>query len=426
MGEHMVFVVGARRSGTNWLQRVLCTHPDVIGTHGESFLFSRGLVPLMGRFHHGSPSARELGSVFVDRERMIGAIRGVCDVVFGDLRELLGPADRLVDRTPEHVTCLDLIGEVYPEARVIHIIRDGRDVVRSLLSMEWGTQEAEVAAEEWRAAVVDGRKQGASLRHYREVRYESLLSDPARGFSDTFVWLGLDVDHDVISAAMEEANRAFTVDPKMATIASGKWREGLDPEALAVLERVAGGALEELGYTDDGSEPAPVTQSPDAVHAVQTSRSGGRSRIGGVAAALVDRATRRGRSHGGGAEWQMRERLHVGSQLVNSVLSALAVGSDDQLRPLLDDGVAVRLLGGAHSGYEGRGPDARELLLDVLGSDPVLRWRQRPGAVHSGVPTTTVFLSYEGPDATVEHRVLALTITGDRVSGVTYLHPGVG
>ncbi len=193
VAERVIFVVGSRRSGTNWLQRGLGAHPDVVCTNGESFLFSRGLVPLMDRFHHGNLGSPVVGSVYAHREGVIGAIRQLCDVVFGDLLIALGPAERIVDRTPENVVCLNLIGEVYPEARVLHIIRDGRDVVRSLLSMKWGTKEAEVAAEEWRAAVVDGREQGKRLRHYREVRYEEVLIDPRAQFEEVFEWLGLPV-----------------------------------------------------------------------------------------------------------------------------------------------------------------------------------------------------------------------------------------
>jgi ketosteroid isomerase-like protein len=411
VGDRLVFVVGARRSGTNWLQRVLCAHPDVIGTHGESYLFSRGLVPLMERFHHGSPTAPVLGSVFVDRGRALEAVRGVCDVVFGDLLALDGPAERLVDRTPEHVTCLDLIGEVYPSARVIHIIRDGRDVVRSLLSMDWGPRDAEVAAEEWRAAVVDGRRQGARLERYLEVRYEGLLAEPDRGFGALFAWLDVAVDRAAMDEPMREAARAFTVDPKMATIAAGKWREGLDPTAMAALQRIAGDALVELGYAGD--------ERPSALPARLAARAGMRRRL----ASAISRTTPRSGSSAGEAERQMRKLLQANAQVVNRFLSALALGATDEVRSCLDEAVVVRLLGAGEDGHEVRGVEAREHLLSVLTADPVLRWPQTRGEVNAAVPTTTAFLSFERTDGERRQRVLSLTVTGDQVTAVTYLRP---
>lgn len=250
----MIFCVGARRSGTYWLQRVVASHPDVAAVPSETYLFSRGLVPLGERFQHDAPESLEVGSVYMERGAYLDALRTFCDAVFG---AFLGEHRYVLERTPEHALALDLIGAVYPDAHVIHIVRDGRDVVRSLLSMEWGPDTVEEAAEEWRACVEAGRAAGPRLAHYREVRYEALLAQPAEHIRDLFEWLGVDASPAVVDAAVSEAGTASNVDPSSPEVATGKWRSELAPAQLAAFERIAGPTLAALGYGPTATRSAP-------------------------------------------------------------------------------------------------------------------------------------------------------------------------
>ena len=81
----MIFNVGARRSGTYWLQRIVCAHPAVAEVPSETYVFSHGVAPLMERFQHDERGIRRRSaSVYADRERLIGAVRNLCDTVFGE------------------------------------------------------------------------------------------------------------------------------------------------------------------------------------------------------------------------------------------------------------------------------------------------------------------------------------------------------
>ena len=84
---------------------------------------------------------------------------------------------RYGDKTPRYVRKLELISRVFPEARFVHVIRDGRDVALSLLERDWGPKTIEQAASLWRKRVRAGRRAGAILgrRCYIEVRYEDLV-----------------------------------------------------------------------------------------------------------------------------------------------------------------------------------------------------------------------------------------------------------
>jgi len=87
-----------------------------------------------------------------------------------------------LDKSPNSTPHVELIAKCFPEARFIHMIRDGRDVAISMLmaskgwGKSWATRRVEEAAREWKRFVVQGRKTREFTRNYTEVRYEELLS----------------------------------------------------------------------------------------------------------------------------------------------------------------------------------------------------------------------------------------------------------
>ena len=127
----------------------------------ETHLFSHGIAPLMERFQHEDPASPEVGKVYTERETVIAGLRGLCDAVFEPFAE---GRPYVAERTPLHVFHLPLIAEVYPDARFVHIIRDGRDAVRSLVAQPWGPATVAEGAEEWvwRAPATPSWRAGAT------------------------------------------------------------------------------------------------------------------------------------------------------------------------------------------------------------------------------------------------------------------------
>ena len=254
--ERMIFNVGARRSGTYWLQRIVTAHPSVGAVPSETHFLSHGIAPLMERFQHERRDSPEVGVVYADRDRVLAALRALCDQVFAEFME--PGQERVAERTPLHVFHLALIAELYPDARVVHIIRDGRDVARSIAAQNWGPAEVADAAREWRDSVGAGRAARLPAERYLEVRYEALLADPEAEIRRLYEWLGLPATADDLAHPLAESARQENVDRfGVGGVATQKWRSAFDRDDLAAFNEVAGELLQELGYPPVAPEELP-------------------------------------------------------------------------------------------------------------------------------------------------------------------------
>jgi hypothetical protein len=245
--ERLVFVVGSPRSGTTFVGRSIGAQPGFVDL-GEVKPLKAAISELATLPE--AEAALRLRRV-LDRLRRLG---------------LLGRL-RCVEQTPETCFVLAAALRAYPEARAVHVVRDGRDVVCSLLERGWlsagqagrddvglpfghhtrfwvepervgefaRASDAKRAAWAWRRHVEAGR--GA---HERTVvlRYEDLVADPAAAG-------GLVAAH--IGSDPAPIARAFSGAHGRSL---GRWRRDLSPEQLADVEREAGPLLAELGYRD--------------------------------------------------------------------------------------------------------------------------------------------------------------------------------
>ncbi len=420
LAGRMIFNVGARRSGTFWLQRIVTAHPDVAAVPTESHLFSHGIAPLFERFHHGARSSPQLAAMHVDRDVLLDATRAFCDRILGELTE---PGQRfLAERTPLHVYHLDLIDAIYPDASFVHIVRDGRDVARSLRSQPWGPVTLTEAAEEWRSSVAAAREARQPER-LLEVRYEELLARPEDSFRALYEWLGLEVTPAIMKAALVEAKSVANLTASDPRVAATKWRSGASPEELEEIERVAGPLLAELGYESPRPRSARL--------------AGGRRRSSGLISrgtqgsrALRLRAVRertreavarglRRRLNGGGhrgsaAGAEGAQALLEGHEAVDRLLERIHTRRLEGLGDLLDERASVRLVSGDRV-WEGRGSAAREALDAALAEDEAFAGRQVRGDVLSGSPSYSAVLTYELPGGERAERLLFVRLRAGRV-----------
>jgi hypothetical protein len=391
----MIFNVGSRRSGTYWLQRIVTAHPEVAAVTSETHLFAGGIAPLFEGFQHSLRSSAKVGEVYVEREAALDATRDLCDVVFAGAVE--PGAARIAERTPLHVFHLELIGAIYPDARFVHIIRDGRDVARSIAEQQWGPEGIEEAAAEWRDAILAARRAGLSQDAYREIRYEDLLREPAPVVTDLYRWLGLEANDDVVAEAVSEAGIGANLGGAPSGIGVAKWRNTYSDADLATFDRVAGALLRELGYPEPGESGR---RSPRA-----------RRRPGLIANARARVASlRRPRLRGGRSPVRARPL----QELADGVVGALQDHAFDRVAGLLTDDALIRIVS-TRGNEQARGERGRDVLRAFLADDSAFAGRQVRGDVYLGLPYAGVVLAYRSEDGDLAERIVFIRFAGERV-----------
>jgi hypothetical protein len=181
------------------------------------------------------------------------------------------------NKTPAYVRSMPAFHALWPEAKFVHIIRDGRDVCLSVLNWKkakrtagryasWEEDPVSTTALWWERKVRKAREDGAALGPglYHETLYEDLVDDPERECERLCGFLGVPYDDAMIRFAegktrtdLPNARKA----PKKAwlPITSGlrNWRTEMPAKNVQRFEAAAGNLLEELGYERTFSRPTP-------------------------------------------------------------------------------------------------------------------------------------------------------------------------
>jgi hypothetical protein len=278
------FICGVTRSGTTLLRLMLDSHPDV-AIPGETHWVPK-LIKAFERSKQTADDAAALaidhkrwGDFHLDGEELRDRISALDPVTAADsirafymlYAEREGKS-RYGDKTPGYLIEMRRIQRVLPEARFIHIIRDGRDVSLSHLRMNWGPESYEQSARLWRNRIRKARRMAPSINHYTEVHFEDLVADTEGVLRRVCEFIDLEFDPVMLdyheraegrlaekarelprknrpnqsAAARLDSHRLAKEPPRSDRI--GMWRERMTPEEVGEYEAVAGDLLVELGY----------------------------------------------------------------------------------------------------------------------------------------------------------------------------------
>lgn len=261
-----VFLVGCARSGTSIFGEAIAAHPRAAYLFEASSIWNT-LVPQ--RDDHRLTAEDATPEVATAIYEALAAAR----------RELRG--DLLVEKNPKHVIRIPFLHALFPQARILHLVRDGRDAVASLMfrnrGAEWGhlripgwrellaryeTANHTRCAHQWSYSVSAARRDAAEIPAdlYREVRYEDLLTQPAVTFRGVLDFLGLEPDPGVdafLLKIQDETTGSYHAKKQVRHFVDnhrrriGRYRENLDEEQLKDVLAVCGELLEELGYGEN-------------------------------------------------------------------------------------------------------------------------------------------------------------------------------
>jgi hypothetical protein len=246
--ERHIFVVGAARAGTTLMQTLLGAHPALATVETETGIFTWQDLFRPDR-HFGLPC--DEAQALLDRSRDIVQF---FDALAHLHRTRVG-ARRFVEKTPHHVRYLRFILGHFPNARVLNMLRDGRDCYCSAQSNP-GMAQAESAREMaklWREQV-RARWRFEGDPRIMDVRYEDLTSEPERVLRRVAGFIGEQFD----SRQLDDAARARDVRSqqiafqrlggKIDSSSQGRWRREMPLEAVAAFDAIAGVELRALGY----------------------------------------------------------------------------------------------------------------------------------------------------------------------------------
>jgi hypothetical protein len=161
------------------------------------------------------------------------------------------------DKTPRYVEHISLLARLWPDARFVHLIRDGRDVALSYADVPFGPKSVSRAADLWARRVRAGVSAGRALgpRRYLETHYEHFVADPERHARILCGFLDLPFDPGMLDRGERSQEvilpRAARLNPHVAERPREKlrsWRKEMSRAHVEVFEAAAGDVLAELGY----------------------------------------------------------------------------------------------------------------------------------------------------------------------------------
>lgn len=287
-----VFVVGCPRSGTTLLQRMLNNHPQLAVAYDTLFIpavvrgqkdknppLTPALVEQIRDFHRfqrfGLPEDT-LDSLAAETDDYAELVSRIYDAFARLHHKPLGG-----EKSPGYVRHLPMLQGLFPWARFVHLVRDGRDVALSL--MDWGRQKKKpkgparkyrlwaespvaVSALWWTYKAERGRRDAARILPgtYTEISYESLVADPETALRKVAAFLQLPYSADMVYFHVGKTVRKTGLSAKAAWLPATQgirdWRKSMQPDDLELFEALAGDCLTAFGYPLHFDSISPATR----------------------------------------------------------------------------------------------------------------------------------------------------------------------
>ena len=266
------FVLGSQRSGTTMLRLMLNNHRNLCIPHETGFITDfYAKVGSYGDIRDADVQKALLqdisGSHHVSRGKLISQLDEVLGFPIVDYRSLVDAIfqahiaqfdkPRWGDKTPSYTEDIDILRQIFPDAKFIHLVRDGRDVLVSQKNIEWFSRNVVRLIRDWQWKVSIAHKVGRVLGDdFLEVRYEDLIREPEDTLRTLCAFLDEDYDPDMMSynEVGKDTVPAESIRWHKNSIALpnpnkiGAWKTKLSTSEKILFDDIAGDTLELFGY----------------------------------------------------------------------------------------------------------------------------------------------------------------------------------
>ena len=282
-----LMLVGLPRSGTKLLRDLINRHPDISIPVSESqfipYLLKKidrqlpksesELIEVYETFAEspffGDMTARE--NITLEKETFIkNADTSSWEGVLGYILKYYGPkgasAKIYGDKTPQYLYRIKLLKETFPNAKFIHIIRDPRDYAVSVKNI-WG-KHIYRAAENWRHEIKKARKEAELFKNdYLEIKYESLLNDPAGTMQQICEFTGCTFDEKMLTLAKPSENYgAAKGKATIVTTNKNKYKQALTHDQIRRIEEITYDTLQDANYSAEFAQHYKPIGSPQKMY----------------------------------------------------------------------------------------------------------------------------------------------------------------
>lgn len=278
-----IFIVGCDRSGTTLLSLLLSQSPDLHMTLESGFIpklykkkecygnfqTSEQRHRFIRDLQHTNATSKTIAfDIFeLSYKEAVKTIEQAAPIDYAGAVNALfcktaqaNSKPRWGNKTPRYIYHIDLLTRLFPHAKIIHLIRDPRDVVTSIMKTNW-VPTTKDAALYWNDRVSKGLK-GRELGNdqYFELKFEELLQSPGKVLNELAEWLKITFGDNVLSNYQNEKNRIPTehenlfglIDKPIDKSRAYAWKRNMARADVAEIEHINYNLIQVLNYETTG------------------------------------------------------------------------------------------------------------------------------------------------------------------------------
>jgi hypothetical protein len=284
-----IFIGGCDRSGTTMLGAMLGTHSDILCVPESQFITDilrganldlgrvdlQALYPILSRHPRFKLWGIPLSLQDIDSGQPCSYAQAIQTVV-RQYGQAYGKSSARfwVDHTPSNIKQARTLLQIFPQAKIIHIVRDGRAVTASFLRQRWGPKSADRVAYLWLQYLAFGLacEHAYGADRVNRIKYEDLVDSPEDSLRAICSFLEVDYQ-----PGMDQGDGfnvpSFTLGshalvgkaPERSRISA--WKEQLTPRQIEIFESIAGEMLVYLGYESLYGANARLMTNTERIHA---------------------------------------------------------------------------------------------------------------------------------------------------------------